>query len=298
MNNKKRSAPSNGSAGQSKRPRVNDSKSKSKPNAKDFKGKGKAPVGNKKPIKTYRNVEEKVVAAPKRKLPLTATAPAHANNDEDDDEMDVDGSEEESEDVEMEQEALVNGDERDGAQAGEPKQRMSKGKSCVPLDTWSVLANHPAVATAEKLALHATQPHRTTKLPSHPLLQDKLLPLWEEARKADITKEERQAAIKQLWETVKGRVAEVARGHKGGRVLQTVCQLKVCDVVFMLTLIYIDCQIWRQGRTRWRSCGARRSIQDDDAEQVLQIFDVQVDPTLVSFYGIGVHDHILTPCRP
>lgn len=135
MNNKKRGAPSNGSAGQSKKPRVNDSKSKSKPNAnaKDFKGKGKAPVGNKKPIKTHRNVEEKVVAAPKRKLPLTATAPAQTNEDEDDDEMDVDGSEEESEDVEMEQEA-VNGDERDGAQAGEPKQRMSKGKLQMPLD--------------------------------------------------------------------------------------------------------------------------------------------------------------------
>jgi pumilio family protein 6 len=83
------------------------------------------------------------------------------------------------------------------------------------------------LASAERQALHATQPHRTTKLPSHPLLQDKLLPLWEEARKADITKEERQAAIKQLWEAVKGRVGEVARGHKGGRVLQTVRLLSI-----------------------------------------------------------------------
>lgn len=127
MNNKKRSAPSNGSAGHSKKPRVNDSKSKSKPNAKDFKGKGKAPVGNKKPIKTHRSVEEKVVVAPRRKLPLTATGPAPPN-DEDDDEMDVDGSEEESEDVEMEQEAVDGDGERNGEQSGEPKQRMSKGK--------------------------------------------------------------------------------------------------------------------------------------------------------------------------
>ena len=58
--------------------------------------------------------------------------------------------------------------------------------------------------------------------PSHPLLKDHLLPLWEEARKADLTKDERKAAIAKLWEATKGRVAEVSRGHKGGRVLQTV----------------------------------------------------------------------------
>lgn len=125
MNNKKRSAPPHGSSDQSKKPRFNDSKPKSKTNAKDFKGKGKAPVTNKKPIKSHRSAEEKVVAAPRRKLPLTATGPAPLNDD-DDDEMDVDESEEESEDVEMEEE--VNDNEPNGEQSGEPKQRMSKGK--------------------------------------------------------------------------------------------------------------------------------------------------------------------------
>lgn len=130
MNNKKRSAPSSGTAGQAKKPRANDGKSKAMPKGKDFKGKGKAPVSGKKPIKTYRNVEEKVVVAPKRKTPLTSNAPAQQNEDEDDDEMDVDGSEEESEDVEMDQSPAdaSNGDGRDGGQAGEPNKRMSKGK--------------------------------------------------------------------------------------------------------------------------------------------------------------------------
>lgn len=70
--------------------------------------------------------------------------------------------------------------------------------------------------------MHAAQPHRTTLLPSHPLLQDTLLPLWEQARRADISKQERTEAISALWNAVKGRVKEVARGHKGGRVLQTI----------------------------------------------------------------------------
>lgn len=70
--------------------------------------------------------------------------------------------------------------------------------------------------------MHASQPHRTSLLPSAPLLRDTLLPLWEEARRADLSKEERSKKIKELYEGVKGRVREVARGHKGGRVLQTV----------------------------------------------------------------------------
>lgn len=80
----------------------------------------------------------------------------------------------------------------------------------------------PRMSKAEKAALHAAQPHRTSLLPSHPLLHDTLLPLWETARKADLSKEERKAAIAELWGAVKGRVGEVSRGHKGGRVLQTV----------------------------------------------------------------------------
>ena len=80
----------------------------------------------------------------------------------------------------------------------------------------------PRLSRAEKAALHAAQPHRTALLPSHPLLHDTLLPLWETARRADLGKEERKVAVNELWEAVKGRVGEVSRGHKGGRVLQTV----------------------------------------------------------------------------
>jgi pumilio family protein 6 len=80
----------------------------------------------------------------------------------------------------------------------------------------------PKMSKAERAALHAAQPHRTSLLPSHPLLHGTLLPLWETARRADLGKEERKVAVKELWEAVKGRVGEVSRGHKGGRVLQTV----------------------------------------------------------------------------
>jgi pumilio family protein 6 len=61
-------------------------------------------------------------------------------------------------------------------------------------------------------------------LPSHQLLQE-LLPLWEPARRADISKEERIKAVKELWAAAKGRVGEISRGHKGGRILQTVCRI-------------------------------------------------------------------------
>lgn len=140
--------------------------------------------------------------APRRKAPITgrATAPAADDSDE---EM-GDGDEQDA-DVEMEDAGNGNATGRSygtGANAtADPAKRLTK---------------------AEKLALHAAQPHRTSLLPSHPLLQDTLLPLWEQARRADISKEERKKAIAGLWEAVKGRVREVARGHKGGRVLQTI----------------------------------------------------------------------------
>lgn len=84
--------------------------------------------------------------------------------------------------------------------------------------------------TEERAALHATQPHRTTLLPSYTLLQNTLLPLWETARQttspsnsgAGVTVAERKEAVAQLWSAVKGRVGEVKGGHKGGRILQTV----------------------------------------------------------------------------
>ena len=90
-----------------------------------------------------------------------------------------------------------------GSSTEKPFQRMSKG---------------------ERAALHAAQPHRTTLLPSHALLQS-LLPKWEQARRAELKPEERKRAVRELWEGVQGRVGEISRGHKGGRILQTVSRI-------------------------------------------------------------------------
>ena len=92
----------------------------------------------------------------------------------------------------------------------------------------------PRMSKEERSALHAAQPHRTSLLPSYPLLQNTLLPMWEVARRADTEKEERQKAIKGLWEAVKGRVAEISRNHKGTRVLQTVRPLMILPDLLML----------------------------------------------------------------
>lgn len=123
-----------------------------------------------------------------RKRPITATGPARDMDDEDED---------------MSSELEDGGEVEEVPQDGEPAEKK------------------PRLSKAEKAALHAAQPHRTTLLPSHGLLQE-LLPLWEPARRADISKEERNKAIKELWAVAKGRVGEISRGHKGGRVLQTV----------------------------------------------------------------------------
>lgn len=77
------------------------------------------------------------------------------------------------------------------------------------------------MSKAERAALHAAQPHRTTLLPSHALLTE-ILPKWELARQSEMPKEERKAAIDELYAAVKGRIGEISRGHKGGRILQTV----------------------------------------------------------------------------
>lgn len=95
----------------------------------------------------------------------------------------------------------------EGGQGGEPAEKK------------------PRMSKAEKAAAHAAQPHRTTLLPSHPLLQDTLLPLWETARRTDTPKDERTKAVKELYQAVKGRILEISKGHKGGRVLQTVSHL-------------------------------------------------------------------------
>lgn len=116
------------------------------------------------------------------------------------------GFEEEQDDDEMSIDERE--DDGDAAEAG--------GEDAGPAE------KKPRLSKAEKAALHAAQPHRTTLLPSHPLLHGTLLPLWETARRADLGKEERKKAVSELWDAVKGRVGEVSRGHKGGRVLQTV----------------------------------------------------------------------------
>lgn len=80
----------------------------------------------------------------------------------------------------------------------------------------------PKMTKEERAALHAAQPHRTTLLPQHALLTNTLLPLWEVARRSETPKDERTKAIAELWESTKGHVLEISRGHKGGRILQTI----------------------------------------------------------------------------
>lgn len=122
---------------------------------------------------------------PKRKRPITAGG---GEEELDYDEVEADG------DIEMDEGAGASGE------PAEKKPRMSK---------------------SEKAAMHAAQPHRTALLPSFPLLQE-ILPLWETARQTEIPKEERTKAVKELYQAVKGRILEISKGHKGGRVLQTV----------------------------------------------------------------------------
>lgn len=145
--------------------------------------KSKAPASKPAP-------KEKQEATIKRKRPVT-----QGGGEEEDVDMDSPSDDEEMEGDQAE------GEGHSGEEPPEKRPKMSK---------------------AERAALHAAQPHRTALLPSHPLLHGTLLPLWETARKSDLGKEERKAAVAELWEAVKGRVGEVSRGHKGGRVLQTV----------------------------------------------------------------------------
>ncbi len=143
---------------------------------------------DKKPFVKSRSHEAKPIEEKRRKRPITAGGG----------EEDAEAEEAEDGDEGMEFDAV----KEDPEQPAEKRPRMSK---------------------SERVALHAAQPHRNALLPSHPLLQGKLLPLWETARRADLSKEERKKAVKELSDAVRGRVAEVSRGHKGGRVLQTVC---------------------------------------------------------------------------
>ncbi|KAE8538083.1 hypothetical protein D1P53_006150 [Cryptococcus gattii VGV] len=125
------------------------------------------------------------------------------------------GGGEEDEDVSMDEGSFSDEDQEDqGAEGNDVDMDDGDAQGAAP--------EKKRLSKAEKQALHAAQPHRTTLLPSHPLLHDTLLPLWETARRADLSKEERKKAITELWEAVKGRVIEVSRGHKGGRVLQTI----------------------------------------------------------------------------
>jgi pumilio family protein 6 len=122
------------------------------------------------------------------------------------------GSEEEAEDEDEGDDDEMDVDQPEGAEGVEG----ATGENGEPAE------KRPKLSKAEKAALHAAQPHRTSLLPSHPLLHGTLLPLWEKARRADLGKEERKVAVKELYESAKGRIAEISRGHKGGRVLQTV----------------------------------------------------------------------------
>ncbi|OXC69851.1 hypothetical protein AYX13_01618 [Cryptococcus neoformans] len=179
---KKRSAPDAGSA--PKKAKIVQSGKSSKPAAQK----------QSKPRSAPREREEE---AKKRKKPITQ------------------GGGEENEDVSMDEGSFSDEDQED-QETERNDVDMDDG------DAQGAVPEKKRLSKAEKQALHAAQPHRTTLLPSHPLLHDTLLPLWETARRADLSKEERKKAITELWEAVKGRVIEVSRGHKGGRVLQTI----------------------------------------------------------------------------
>ena len=186
---------------------------RSAPGADKYKGNGKFNNGpqkfNKNNNGQYRNTkpEPKGKSAPKEEQAVRRKKPVTQGG----------GSEEEIEDEGSDDDEM----EVDGAEEGE-----AQGESGEPPE------KRPKMSKAEKAALHAAQPHRTSLLPSHPLLHGTLLPLWETARKSDLGKEERKVAVKELWDAVKGRVGEVSRGHKGGRVLQTVSIVEmVSDLV-------------------------------------------------------------------
>jgi len=156
------------------------------------KGKGKAAAP-----REQREREDKEPA--RRKRPVT-------QGGGEEDAMSVDGDDDEfdGDEFDMEDDGdVAMGGNGEGQEEGAPEKRGKMTK-------------------AEREALHAQQPHRRTLLPSHGLLTETLLPLWETARRAEMPKEERKAAITELYEAVKGRVLEISRGHKGGRVLQTV----------------------------------------------------------------------------
>ncbi|EIW69578.1 hypothetical protein TREMEDRAFT_73909 [Tremella mesenterica DSM 1558] len=139
-------------------------------------------------IKSEKSPEH---AAPQRKRPITQQGMGDEPDEEDveSDGMDVDSLDEKPDELTKDE------------PPAEKKVRMTK---------------------AERAALHAAQPHRTTLLPSYPLLQDTLLPLWEKARRSDLAKEERKTTIAELWTAAQGRVGEIFRSHKGARILQTI----------------------------------------------------------------------------
>ncbi|OCF71984.1 pumilio domain-containing protein [Kwoniella mangroviensis CBS 8886] len=213
--NKKRSAPdgsSSSAGGKSKFSKTNNGKPQP---SKSFANKGNENAGkyqNKNKSNNNNNgksrsapIREKEEDVKRRKKPITAGGGEENVDDDEDISMDDDDegsfSEEEDEDE----------DEEMGDKALERNEGEGEGQE-----------KKPKLTKSEKLALHAAQPHRTTLLPSHPLLHDTLLPLWETARRADLSKDQRKKAINELYNAVKGRINEVSRGHKGGRVLQTI----------------------------------------------------------------------------
>ena len=292
-NNKKRSAPSSGPQG-NKKPRFAPGKSNAQSSSNGHSNKGKSDKPVRRGGQNVTREPKKPEPEAKRKAPITGRKYEEDLEEEEDVDMDdLDEDEFDEEDIEM-ADGEVDGEEKlahGGAEGidGEAAKRLSKGKSPphpAPKHTKPELISsfpHPA----EKAALHAQQPHRTTLLPSHPLLKDTLLPLWEDARRADLSKEERNKKIKGLYEAVKGRVREVGRGHKGGRVLQTVSRLSFSYIIMDTrsrsnALGLTDREAWRQGGAK-RDCDrARWTVQADVGEQVQQVLDGQTDPTLVS----------------
>lgn len=210
---RKRSAPSAGSD-YKKAKYSNNGKPSYGKDSKPFKGKPQPnsnpsyasrparPNGNQNGNSKGKAKEEYDEPAKRRKQPITMDGGEVVDGVSDEEgDIDMDNNEEDEEVGYADTNKVVVNE----ANQGEKRGRMSK---------------------EERAALHAAQPHRTTLLPSHGLLVS-LLPLWERARKVEMPKEERKAAIADLWGAVKGRVGEISKGHKGGRILQTVS--RGCD---------------------------------------------------------------------
>ncbi|WWC85370.1 uncharacterized protein L201_000233 [Kwoniella dendrophila CBS 6074] len=226
--NKKRSAPDGSNSapsGKSKFSKSNNGKPSGKPNSfSNGKGGkpnnnnnnnsngGKSKSNNSKSRSVPREREEDIK---KRKKPITL-----GGGEEDVEDEDEDISMDEDDEDEQEGGDYYSDNEGDEDQIMGDKALEKAGNANG--DDGTIEEKRPKLSKAEKAALHAQQPHRKTLLPSFTLLQETLLPLWENARRSDLSKDDKKKSIQELYQSTKGRINEISRNHKGTRILQTI----------------------------------------------------------------------------